>query len=144
MDSVDSETGARHQPVEEGNQLGMVDILHLPASPADQVVVVPTGYLVDQLTMTDMRYQNQPLFDQEVQGAIDSRLGHAGQLALHLLEDLAWSEVLVGFGQHAQDSQALGSQAETLGTEMEAVCFREGHGCEYFLLQVDAIERSIP
>lgn len=144
MNRVDPEAGPILQAVKEGNQLCVVNVLHLPADPADQVVVVVPGDLVDQLPVTDVRHQDQALLGQKVKRPVDGGLGQPRELAVDLLEDFARGEMFLSFDKHAQDGQALGGQAKALGAEMVEIVFGNRHGCKYSLLQLDAIKASIP
>jgi hypothetical protein len=72
--SVDLEPGALLEFLIEVLQRIVGDLASLPTIAADQMVVSTIGNLINQLSITDMRRQDQTLFGQETQGAVDRGL----------------------------------------------------------------------
>lgn len=121
----------------------MIDFDRLPASPADQVIVVVFGDLVNQLPRADVGSQDKILLGQEDQRPVDGGFREAGHHLAGALENFGWREVFSRLAKDVQDRQALRCQAKALSPQAGNGRFDIIHCCVFYLLRVVAIVGSI-
>lgn len=90
----------------------MLDLNGLPAGPADEVVVVVTGGLVNQPAIADMSNQRQAVVCQEIQRAVNRCFSQPGHAPGRALEDHRREKMPAILFQDIQYGQALWGEAE--------------------------------
>lgn len=117
---MDCEAGFGLQLLEERLQVGVGDFDAVIARPANQVMMLVPGGLVNQLPVTNVRYQQQPLVGQEGQGAVDGRFGQFGEYPVGALVNFASAQVAVRLLDDAQNHGPLRGDAVALRLELSA------------------------
>jgi hypothetical protein len=93
VDCVNLVTGLGQEFLIKRLDFLVVDFLHASKNPADKVVMVMIRRFIYQLSVADVGYQDQALFGQKIQGTVNSGLGQARQVSMHMLVNLGRGEV---------------------------------------------------
>ncbi len=103
MTGVQAEAGDTLQMIVDWLQIILCDSDAFAALAANQVVMLVFSRFINDAPAADMGNQGQAVGDQEIEGAVDRRLGQPGHFLTGTLENFRSSQVPVRFLDHLQD-----------------------------------------
>ncbi len=123
----ETETAAGFQVGVEGFERSMFDLNFYAAFTADEVMMVLFGNLINEMSAADMRGMRQSILGQELERAVDGRLGQAGEVLSGAFVDLGRRKVPARMMKYVQDGQALRRHTKAARVQLGSVLVAASH-----------------
>lgn len=123
----ETKTATGFQVGVEGCERSMFDLNFYAAFTADEMMMVLFGDLINEMSAADMSGMHQSILGQELERAVDGRLGQAGEVLSGTLIDLGRRKMPVRMVKYVQNGQALRRHAKATRVQLGSVLVAASH-----------------